>query len=242
VTFPFPLTVAEGEGALPTLVLVETTDAVDLRFAEVVGVIFLAVSGFLGGGAGGVEVVEVVDRVDGVGEVLRGLGEGEVSSIDDVVVVRLVLAERFDATEALRTRTGDFGGVVGEVTPNEVLAVLTLVVEAVEVDIAETVLVLFVDWTVELLLLADEGPSDAVLNDVDVSLLVETRDCGLEAESVGLSLGASVLVLVFDEVGTFRSVEARDLTEAAEDLTRSAGLLDVLPRAVLPSVCALRLS
>lgn len=197
MTFPFTLTVAEGEGALSTLDLVETTEAVDLRFVEVVGVIFLT-AGFLGGGTGGVEVVEVVERVDGVGEALRGLGDGEVSSIDDVAVVRLVLTERFDAAEALRARTGDFDGVVGEVTPSEVLAVLTLVVDALE--IAETVLLLVVEWTVELLLPADEGPSDAVLNDVDASLAVETRDCGLEAVFVGLSRGAFVLVLTFGGV------------------------------------------
>ena len=52
--------------------------------------------------------------------------------------------------------------MVGEVTPSEVLAVQGLVVEVLE--IAETVLSLFVDWMVELLLLADEGPSDAFLN------------------------------------------------------------------------------
>lgn len=240
MTFPFPLTVVEGEGALSTLVLVETTEAVDLRFAGVVGVTFLVLTGFLGGGAGGVEVVEVVDRVDGVGDVLRVLGVGEVSSIDEVVVVRLDLTEKFDAADALRARTEDFDGLAGEVTPSEVLAVFALVVEVF--DIVETVLVLFVDWTVELLLLADEAPSDAVLNDVDASLLVETRDCGLEAESVGLSPGGLVLALVFDEVGTFRSVGVRDLTEAAEDLARSAGLLDTLLRAALPSVGVLRLS
>ena len=203
--FPFPLTVAEGEGALSTLVLVETTEAVDLRFAEVVGVIFLAVTVFLGGGTGGVEVVEVVDRVEGVGEALRGLDDGEVSSIEDVAVVRFGLTERFDATDALRARIGDFDGVV-EVTPSEVLAVLTLVVEALE--IAETVLVLFVDWTVELLLLPSDGPSDAVLNVEDASLVVETRDCGLEAESIGLSPEPRDLELVSDGADTLRSVEA----------------------------------
>lgn len=221
--------VTEGEGALSTLDLVETTEAVDLLFAEaeVVGVIFLAVVGFLGflgGGAGGVEFVEAVDRVDGAGEVFRGLCDGDVSSIDDVAVDRFVLTERFEATEALRVRIGDFDGVIGEVTPSEVLAVFTLVVEAVETD--ETVLVLFVECVVELLFLADEGPSDAVLNVEDASLVVETRDCGLETESVGLSPGALVLGLVPGEVGTFRSVEARDLTEAAEELPRSAGTLD----------------
>ena len=238
--FPFPLTVAEGEGALSTLVLVEITEAVDLRFAEVVGVIFLAAAVFFGGGAGGVEVVEVVDRVDGVGEVLRGLCGGEVSSIEDVAVVRFVLTERFDAAEALRARTADFDGVAGEVTPSEVLAVLTLAVEALET--AETVLFLFVDWTVELLLLADEGPSDAVLNIEDASLVVETRDCGLEAESVRLSSEALVLESLFDGAGTLRRVEARDLTEVVEVLTRSAGPLDTLLRAVRPSVGVLRLS
>lgn len=240
VTFPFPLTVAEGEGALSTLVLVEITEAVDLRFAEFADVIFLVVTVFLGGGAGGVEVVDTVDRVDGVGEALRGLDDGEVSSIEDVVVVRFVLTEMFDAAEALRARTGDFDGVVGEVTPSEVLAVLTLVVEALE--IAETVLVLFVDWTVELLLLPSDGPSDAVLNIEDASLAVETRDCGLEAESIGLSPEARVLESVSDGADTLRSVEARDLTEAAEDLTRSAGLLDTLLRAARISVGVLRLS
>jgi hypothetical protein len=90
VAFPFPLTVAEGEGALSTLVLAEITEAVDLRFEGVVGIVFLVPTIFLGGGAGGVEVVEMVDRVDGVGEVLRGLHDGEVSSIEDVVVVRFV--------------------------------------------------------------------------------------------------------------------------------------------------------
>ena len=205
VTFPFPLTVAEGEGALSILVLVEITEAVDLRFAEVVGVIFLAVAVFFGGGGGGVEVVEMVDRVDRVGEALRGLDDGEVSSIEDVAVVRFVLTERFDAAEALRARTGDFDGVVGEVTPSEVLAVLTLVVEAL--DIAETVLVLFVDWTVELLLLPSDGPSDAVLNIEDASLVVEKRDCGLEAESVGLSLEARGLESVSDGADTLRNVE-----------------------------------
>ena len=184
----------------------EITETVDLRFAEVVGVIFLAVTVFLGGGTGGVEVVEVVDRVDGVGEVLRGLDDGEVSSIEDVAVVRLVFTERFDAAEALRARRGDLDGVVGEVTPSEVFAVLTLVVEVLEM--AETVLFLVVDWTVELLLLGDEGPSDAVLNVEDASLVVETRDCGLDAESVGLSPGAPVLESVFDEADTLRSVEA----------------------------------
>lgn len=124
----------------------ETAEAVDLRFADAedVGVIFLAVVGFLGflgGGIGGVEFVEVVDRVDGVGETLRGLCDGDVSSIDDVAVVRVDFTERFDATEALRAR--DFNGVVGEVTPSEVLAVLTLVVEALET--AETVLLLIAD-------------------------------------------------------------------------------------------------
>jgi hypothetical protein len=231
------LTVAEGEGALSTLVLVEITEAVDLRFVLVVGVIFLVITALLGGGVGGVEIAEVVDRVDGVGEVFRGLGDGEVSSIDDVAVVRFAFTERFDATEALRTRTGDLDGVVGELTPSEVLAVLTLAVEVVE--IAETVLFLVVEWTVELLLPADEGPSDAVLNE---SPLVETRDCGLEAEFVGVRVEGLVLVSVFDGVGTFRSVEARDLTEVAEDLTRSAGLLDALFRVVLLSEGVLRLS
>jgi hypothetical protein len=45
---------------------------------------------------------------------------------------------------------------------------------------------------------------------------------------------------VLGEVGTFRSVEARDLTEAAEELLRSAGPLDTRLRAVL-SVGVLRL-
>ena len=186
----------------------ETTEAVDLRFVEAVGegVIFLVITVFLGGGTGGVEVVEVVDRVDGVGEVLRGLDDGEVSSIEDVAVVRFVFTEKFDAAEALRARPRDFDGVVGEETPSEVLAVLALVVEVVE--IAETVLFLFVDWTVELLLLADEGPSDAVLNVEEASLVVETRDCGLDTESVGLSPGALLLESVFDEVDTLRRVEA----------------------------------
>ena len=121
----------EGEGALSTLVLVETTEAVDLRLVAFVAVVGL-VTVFLGGGGGGVEVVEVVDRVDGVGETLRGLGDGGVSNTDDVAFVRLGFAERFDATEALRARIGDFDGLVGEVTPSEVLAVLTLVVEALE--------------------------------------------------------------------------------------------------------------
>jgi len=188
VTFPFPLTVAEGEGALSTLVLVDIAEAVDLRFALVVGVIFLTTV-FLGGGTGGVEVLEVVDRVDGVGEALRGLGDGGASSIDDGPGVRLPFTERFDAADALRARIGDFDGEVGEFTPSDVLAVLTLAVEALE--IAETVLVLVADWTVELLLPADEGPSDAVLNVEDASLLVETRDCGLEAVVVGLSRGLS---------------------------------------------------
>jgi hypothetical protein len=152
VTFPFPLTVAEGDGALSTLVLVETTEAVDLRFedAEVVGVIFLTVIvflGFLGGGAGGMEFVEVVDRVDGAGEVFPGLGDGDVSRIDDVAVVRFVLTERFEAAEGLRARVGDLDGVVGELTSSEVLAVFTLAVEAVEID--ETVLVLCVEWVVD---------------------------------------------------------------------------------------------
>lgn len=195
MAFPFPLAVVEGEGALSTLDLVEVTEAVDLRFTEVVGVIFLTTV-FLGGGTGGVEVVEVVDRVDGEGETLRGLGDGEVSNIDDVAAVRFGLVERFDAAEALRARIGDFDGVVGELTPSEVLAVLTLVVDVLE--IAETVLVLVADWTVELLLLADEGPSDAVLNDEDASLIVETRDCGLEAAFVGLSLGALTLASRLD--------------------------------------------
>lgn len=239
MTFPFPLTVAEGEGegALSNLVLVETAEAVDLRFTEVVGVIFLVATVFLGGGGGGVDVVEVVDRVDGVGEDLRCLDDGEVSSIEDVAVVRLALTERFDAAEDLRARTGDFDGVVGEVTPREVLAVLTLVVEALET--AETVLFLFVDWTVELLLPADEGPSDAVLNVEDASLAVETRDWGLDTESIGLSPGALVLKSVFDGAGTLRRVGARDLTEAAEDLTRSAGLVETRP--VRLSVDILRL-
>lgn len=143
VTFPFPLTVAEGEGALSTLVLVETTEAVDLRFEEGVGVIFLGATTFFGGGAGGMEFVEAVDLVDGVGEVLRGLDDGEASSIDGVVGVRLVFTETFEATEALRVRIGDFDGVVGELTPRDVFAVLTLAVEALE--IADTALVLFVD-------------------------------------------------------------------------------------------------
>lgn len=224
VTFLFPLTVAEGEGALSTLVLVESTETVDLRFAEVVGVIFLGTVPFLGGGSGGVEVVEEVDWVEGAGEVLWGLRDGGVSSIDEVAVVRFVLVERFDATEALRARTGDFDGVGGEVTPRDVLAVFTLVVEALET--ADTVLILFVDWTVELLFLADEGPSDAVLKVEDASLAVETRDWGLERESVGLSPGPLTLRSVFDGVGTFRTPEARDLTEEAEELTRSVGLLD----------------
>ena len=238
VTFPFPLTVAEGEGALSTLVLVEITEAVDLRFAVFVGVIFLTTV-FLGGGTGGVELVEVVDRVDGVGEGLRSLGDGEVSSIEDVAVVRLAFTERFEAADALRTRMGDFDGLVGEVTPSEVLAVLTLVVDAFEM--AETVLLLVVDWTVELLL-PEEGPSDAVLNVEDASLLVERRDCGLEAVLVGLGLETLVFVPTSDEVGTVRSVEARDLTEGVEVLVLSAGLLEALLRAVLLSVGVLRLS
>lgn len=183
----------------------EITEAVDLRFAEFVGVILLVVAVFLGGGAGGVEAVEVVDLVDRVGEALRGLSDGEVSSIEDVVVDRFGLTERFDAAEALRARTEDFDGEVGEVTPSEVLAVLTLIVEALE--IAETVLVLFVDWTVELLLLPSDGPSDAVLNVEDASLVVETRDCGLEAESFGLSPGVPVLESVSDGADTLRNVE-----------------------------------
>ena len=239
VPFLFPFTVAEGECSLSTLVLVEITEAVDLRFAPVVGVIFL-ITVFLGGGAGGVEVVEMVDRVEGVGEALRGFGDGGASSIDDVVFGRFPFTERFDAADALRTRTGAFDGEVGEVTPSEVLAVLTLVVEALE--IAETVLVLVTDWTVELLLPADEGPSDAVLNVEDASLLVETRELGLEVVFLALRPGALVLVSAVDGAGTDRSVGARDLTEAAEDLVRSPGLLDTLLRDVLPSVGVLRFS
>lgn len=49
------------------------------------------------------------------------------------------------------------------------------------------------EWTVEVLLRVDEGPSDAVLNVEDASLATETRDCGLETVVVGLSLGALVL-------------------------------------------------
>ena len=214
---------AEGEGALSTLDLAETVEAVDLRLAEAVGVIILGTTPFLGGGSGGVELVEVVDRVEGAGEGLRGLGGG-VSSIDDVVVVRFVLVERFDATEALRIRTGDFDGLAEEVTPREVLAVLALVVEVLET--AETVRILFVEWTVELLFRVDEGPSDAVLNVDDASLVVETRDWGLEIESVGLSPGPLVLRSVFDGVGTFRRAEARDLIEGAGELTRSVVFLD----------------
>jgi hypothetical protein len=224
VTLFFPFTVAEGEGALSTLDLVEITEAVDLRFAEVVGVLFLGTAPILGGGSGGVEFVEVVDRVEGVGEGLRGLSDGEVSSIDEVTVVRFGLVERFDATEALRARPGDFDGEAG-VTPREVLAVLALVVEALET--AETVLILLVDWTVELLFLVDEGPSDAVLNVDDASLVVETRDWGLEMVSVGLSPGPLVLRSVLDGVGTFRSAEARDLTEGTGELKRSAALFDM---------------
>ena len=119
------------------------------------------------------------------------MGDGEGSSINDIAVVRFDLTERFDATEALRARTGDFDGLVGELTPREVLAVLMLVVEALE--IAETALVLFVDWTVELLLLGDEGPSNTVLNVEDASLATETRDWGLEVDSTGLSPQALVL-------------------------------------------------
>jgi hypothetical protein len=206
VAFPFPLTVVEGEGALSTLVLAEITEAVNLRFEGVAGIVFLVPTIFLGGGAGGVEVVEMVDRVDGVGEVLRGLHDGEVSSIEDAVVVRFVPTERFNAVKALRARIGDFDGVVGKVTPSEVLAVLTPAVEALE--IAEAVLVLFVDWTVELLLLPSDGPSDAVLNIEDASLVIEKRDCGLEVESIGLSLGAPVLESVSDGADTWWSVEA----------------------------------
>ena len=76
---------------------------------------------------------------------------------------------------------------------------------------------------VELLFLADEGPSDAVLNVEDTSLVVETRDYGLETESVGLSRGA--LVLGAWRSGTFRRVEARDLKEVAEELLQFAGTL-----------------
>ena len=214
---------AEGEGALSTLDLVETVEAVDLRFEEAVGVIILGTTPFLGGGSGGVELVEVVDRVEGAGEALRGL-RGGVSSIDDVAVVRFVLVERLDATEALRARTGDFDGVAGDPTPMEVLAVLALVVEVLET--AETVRILFVEWTVELLFRVDEGPSDAVLNVDDASLLVEIREWGLDTESVGLSPGPLVLGSVFDGVGTFRSAEARDLIEGAGELTRSIAFLD----------------
>lgn len=122
--------------------------------------------------------------------------------------------------------------MVGEATPREVLAVLTLVVEVLEM--AETVLVLFVEWTVELLFLADEGPSDAVLNVEEASLVVETRDWGLETESVGLSPGPLILRLVFDGVETFRSAEPRGPGEL------TAGLLDTWLRAVLFSIGALR--
>ena len=119
------------------------------------------------------------------------MGDGEGSSINDIAVVCFDLTERFDATEALCARTGDFNGLVGELTLREVLAVLTLIVEVLE--IAETALILFVDWTVELLLLGDKGPSDAVLNVKDTSLTTETRDWGLEVDSMGLS--PQVLVL-----------------------------------------------
>lgn len=242
MTFLFPLTVAEGEGALSTLALAEIVEAVDLLFAEFAGEIFLGSAPFLGGGSGGVEFVEVVECVEGVGEILlRGLRDVGVSGIGDVAVIRFALVERFDATEALRTRREDFDGEVGEATPREVLAVLALVVEVL--DTAETVLILFVDfvdWTVKLLFLVDEGPSDAVLNVEDASLVVETRDWGLEAESVGLSLGPLVLESVFDGVGTFRIAEGRGLTEGAGELIRSAGLLDRWLRAILLSVGALR--
>ena len=40
VVFPFRLMVVVGEGVLPALVLVEIMEAVNLRFTEVVGVIF----------------------------------------------------------------------------------------------------------------------------------------------------------------------------------------------------------
>ena len=223
---------AEGEGEFSIFVLVETTEAVDLRFERVVGVSFLGTIAFFGGGTGGVEFVEVVDRVDGVGEALRGsFGDGEGSSIDDVAVVRFVLTERFDATEALRTRMGDLDGEVGELTPRDVLAVFALVVEALEM--ADTVLILFVDWTVKLLFLVEEGPSEAVLKLEDASLAVETRDCGLETESVGLGSEALFWGSVFGEVDTFRSVEARDLTEGV--MGRSAGFLDVWLRVGLLS-------
>ena len=140
---------------------------------------------FLWRWCGGVEFVEVVDRVDGAGEVFRGSEDGEGSSIGDVVVVSVDFTERFDITEDLHARTGGFDGLAGELTPREVVAVLTLVVEVFETT--ETGLILFVDWAVELLLPADEGSSDAVLNAEDASLGTETRDCGLEAGSVGLS-------------------------------------------------------
>jgi len=50
---------------------------------------------------------------------------------------------------------------------------------------------------------------------------------------VGLGTGESILASLPGEVGTFLRVEARDLTEAAEELTRSAGLLDTWLRVVL---------
>lgn len=50
---------------------------------------------------------------------------------------------------------------------------------------------------------------------------------------MGLGPGELALASLPGEVGTFLRVAARDLTEAAEEFTRSAGLLDTWLRAVL---------
>lgn len=173
--------------------------------------------------SGGMRSV-VVSWIDG-GEVLWDMRDGGASSIDDANVIRLFLVERFVATEALRARTGDFDGVA------YVLAVLTLIVKALETG--ETDLLLFVDWTTESLLLADEGPPDAVLKVEDASLIVEVRDWGLGTESVGLSPGPMVLRSVFNGVGAFRYAAALDLIEGVRESIRSAGLLDTLLRVTL---------
>ena len=156
--------------------------------------------------------LEVVDWVYEVGNILQswGIGKGPIS-----MTWRLfILVSRKGRNRGPACTNRDFDGL----TPREVLAVLTLAVEALET--VESALTLFVGRAVELLFPADEGPPDTFLNVEGASLAAETRDYSFEADSEGLSLRALVLWSALGEVDTFKSIEARDLKEAAEGFTR----------------------
>ena len=179
-----------------------TTSAVD-----VLGVVFIF-SFTVAEGGGSLSTL-------GLAEIMASVGLRFAPGVGVIFLITIFLGTGAGGVEVVEVR---------EVTPSEVSAILTPIVQALE--IAEMVLVLFTDRMIELLLPADEGPSKSDSCSIECRRRVAPRR---NTRTPSRSPRTLVLVLAFDGVRSGRSVESRDLTEATEDLVRSAGLLFTLP-------------